>query len=212
MRMFISFADGWTGSTPEGFTPGLSPPEPIRKQLETAHFTGSPGTEEARKHPENGNAAVFLSIKYVLLTQGWYSILWAYFSSGWKKKIRNHGIYLHKLSSYSGSFYSESSPTHSLPSHDPFFLISLLYGIYTDCTIEVNRCQCKKKKKRQMCVASDCCFLILAIQHQNIRCTIFFSRGTIGPLHFSPSSASARDVIDVNEKVSSLLWKTLPGP
>ena len=94
----------------------------------------------------------------------------------------------------------------------PFFLdFSALWNLYRLHNRD-QQIPMQKKKKRQMCVASDCCFLILAIQHQNIRCTIFFSRGTIGPLHFSPSSASARDVIDVNEKVSSLLWKTLPGP
>lgn len=48
-----------------------------------------------------------------------------------KNKIRNHGFYLYKLSSYSGSFYSTSSPTHSLPSHDLFTLdFSAIWNFY----------------------------------------------------------------------------------
>ena len=73
----------------------------------------------------------FLLVKYAWLTQDWHSILWVYLSSGWKKKIRNHGFCLHKLFSYCRSFYSESSPTHSLPSPDLFTLdFSAIWNFY----------------------------------------------------------------------------------
>lgn len=78
----------------------------------------------------------------------------------WLKKIRNRCLYLDKLSSYSGSFYSGSSPTHTLPSHDLFTLEFLWHMEFTQNA--QYRSTDANAKKKKVGVASDFCFLTLA--------------------------------------------------